>query len=161
LQSEKFETALPWSNKWVLVTAIWIQAPEGIPDAVVMIWAANFSAGHMKKTTVIALYHVGYGLGNVLSPQLSEANYKTFVPIKHTINECSQTVATLFRLMGRHFWESRVSSLLFSSYILCITWSRRTDVAINLSHQENILVTREQWSLVMVRVMKWIRISLT
>jgi hypothetical protein len=41
-----------------------------------MIWAANCSAGHTKKTTVIALYHVGYGLGNILSPQLFQPQYK-------------------------------------------------------------------------------------
>lgn len=62
--------ALPWSNKWGLVTGIWLRSTVGIPYAVVMIWAANNSAGHTKKTTVIALYHVGYGLGNILSPQL-------------------------------------------------------------------------------------------
>lgn len=68
--------ALPWSNRWGLVTAIWIRAPIGVPYAVVMIWAANCSAGHTKKTTVIALYHVGYGLGNILSPQLFQEQYK-------------------------------------------------------------------------------------
>jgi len=41
-----------------------------------MVWAANCSAGHTKKTTVIALYHVGYGLGNILSPQLFQPQYK-------------------------------------------------------------------------------------
>lgn len=62
--------SLPWSNRWGLVTGIWIRSTAGIPYAVVMIWAANNSAGHTKKTTVIALYHIGYGLGNILSPQL-------------------------------------------------------------------------------------------
>jgi hypothetical protein len=41
-----------------------------------MIWAANASAGHTKKTTVIALYHVGYGLGNIISPQLFRPEWK-------------------------------------------------------------------------------------
>lgn len=41
-----------------------------------MIWAANASAGHTKKTTVIALYHIGYGLGNIISPQLFEPRWK-------------------------------------------------------------------------------------
>lgn len=68
--------ALPWSNRWGLLTAIWIRATNGIPYSVVMIWAANCSAGHTKKTTVIALYHVGYGLGNILSPQLFQPQYK-------------------------------------------------------------------------------------
>ncbi|KAH8803525.1 major facilitator superfamily domain-containing protein [Xylogone sp. PMI_703] len=68
--------ALPWSDRWGLVTAIWLRSPTGIPYAVVMVWAANCSAGHTKKTTVIALYHVGYGLGNILSPQLFQAQYK-------------------------------------------------------------------------------------
>lgn len=67
---------LPWSNRWGLLTAIWIRATAGIPYAVVMIWAANCSAGHTKKTATIALYHVGYGLGNVLSPQLFQPQYK-------------------------------------------------------------------------------------
>ncbi|KAI9733943.1 MAG: hypothetical protein M1834_002598 [Cirrosporium novae-zelandiae] len=67
---------LPWSNRWGLLTAIWIRSTGGIPYAVVMIWAANASAGHTKKTTVIALYHVGYGLGNILSPQLFQARWK-------------------------------------------------------------------------------------
>ncbi|KAI1622995.1 MFS transporter [Exophiala viscosa] len=62
--------SLPWSNRWGLVSGIWIRSTAGIPYAVVMIWAANNSAGHTKKTTVIALYHIGYGLGNILSPQL-------------------------------------------------------------------------------------------
>ncbi|ROV93337.1 hypothetical protein VSDG_06848 [Cytospora chrysosperma] len=68
--------ALPWSNRAGLLAAIYIRAPEGVAYGVVMIWAANCSAGHTKKTTVIALYHVGYGLGNVLSPQLFQAKYK-------------------------------------------------------------------------------------
>jgi hypothetical protein len=41
-----------------------------------MVWAANASAGHTKKTTVIAMYHMGYGLGNILSPQLFQARWK-------------------------------------------------------------------------------------
>ncbi|KAF4461016.1 allantoate permease [Fusarium albosuccineum] len=66
---------LPWSNRWGLLTAIWIRATGGIPYSVVMIWASNCSAGHTKKTAVIALYHVGYGLGNILSPQLFQPQY--------------------------------------------------------------------------------------
>lgn len=66
---------LPWANRWGLLTAIWIRASGGIPYSVVMVWAANCSAGHTKKTTVIALYHVGYGLGNILSPQLFQPRY--------------------------------------------------------------------------------------
>ncbi|XDG09090.1 hypothetical protein ABKA04_008705 [Annulohypoxylon sp. FPYF3050] len=68
--------ALPWSNRWGLLSAIWIRSTGGIPYSVVMIWAANCSAGHTKKTAVIALYHVGYGLGNILSPQLFQEQYK-------------------------------------------------------------------------------------
>ncbi|KAK1765153.1 major facilitator superfamily domain-containing protein [Phialemonium atrogriseum] len=67
---------LPWSNRWGLLTAIWIRATGGIPYSVVMVWAANCSAGHTKKTAVIAMYHVGYGLGNILSPQLFQPQYK-------------------------------------------------------------------------------------
>ncbi|KAH8890081.1 MFS general substrate transporter [Thozetella sp. PMI_491] len=66
---------LPWENRWGLLTALWIRATGGIPYSVVMIWAANCSAGHTKKTAVIALYHVGYGLGNILSPQLFQPRY--------------------------------------------------------------------------------------
>lgn len=66
---------LPWNNRVGLLVAIYIRATGGIPYSVVMIWAANCSAGHTKKTTVIALYHVGYGLGNILSPQLFQAQY--------------------------------------------------------------------------------------
>ncbi|KAH8760546.1 major facilitator superfamily domain-containing protein [Diaporthe sp. PMI_573] len=68
--------ALPWSNRAGLLAAIYMRAPGGIAYSVVMIWAANCSAGHTKKTTVIALYHVGYGLGNILSPQLFQGKYK-------------------------------------------------------------------------------------
>ncbi|KAJ5087796.1 hypothetical protein N7456_011412 [Penicillium angulare] len=68
--------ALPWSNRWGLISGIWIRSFTGIPYAVVMIWAANASAGHTKKTTVIALYHVGYGLGNIISPQLFRPQWK-------------------------------------------------------------------------------------
>ncbi len=66
---------LPWSNRWGLLAALYIRATGGIPYSVVMIWAANCSAGHTKKTAVIALYHVGYGLGNILSPQLFQPQY--------------------------------------------------------------------------------------
>lgn len=69
-------TALPWSNRWGLIVGIWIRSTTGIPYAVVMIWAANASAGHTKKTTVIALYHIGYGLGNIISPQLFRPEMK-------------------------------------------------------------------------------------
>lgn len=41
---------LPWSNKAGLLVAIYIRAPGGIAYSVVMIWAANCSAGHTKKT---------------------------------------------------------------------------------------------------------------
>ncbi|KAL4995384.1 major facilitator superfamily domain-containing protein [Aspergillus recurvatus] len=68
--------ALPWSNRWGLISATWIRSTAGIPYAVVMVWAANASAGHTKKTTVIALYHVGYGLGNIISPQLFRPQWK-------------------------------------------------------------------------------------
>ncbi|CAG8931401.1 unnamed protein product [Penicillium salamii] len=68
--------ALPWSNRWGLIAGIWIRSTAGIPYAVVMIWAANASAGHTKKTTVIALYHIGYGLGNIISPQLFRPEWK-------------------------------------------------------------------------------------
>lgn len=67
---------LPWSNRSGLLTAIWIRATGGISYSVVMVWAANCSAGHTKKTAVIAMYHVGYGLGNILSPQLFQPQYK-------------------------------------------------------------------------------------
>lgn len=67
---------LPWSNRWGLLAALWIRSTGGIPYSVVMIWAANCSAGHTKKTAVIALYHVGYGLGNILSPQLFQPQYR-------------------------------------------------------------------------------------
>ncbi|KAB8271287.1 major facilitator superfamily domain-containing protein [Aspergillus minisclerotigenes] len=68
--------SLPWSNRWGSITGIWIRSTVGIPYAVVMIWAANASAGHTKKTTVIAMYHIGYGLGNILSPQLFQPRWK-------------------------------------------------------------------------------------
>lgn len=42
--------ALPWSNKAGLLVAIYIRATGGIAYSVVMIWAANCSAGHTKKT---------------------------------------------------------------------------------------------------------------
>lgn len=42
---------LPWSNRAGLLAAIYIRAPEGVAYSVVMIWAANCSAGHTKKTT--------------------------------------------------------------------------------------------------------------
>jgi hypothetical protein len=45
-----------------------------------MIWAANTSAGHTKKTTTIALYHIGYGLGNIISPQLFQPQWKVRFP---------------------------------------------------------------------------------
>ncbi|KAM0738351.1 hypothetical protein ACQRIT_006088 [Beauveria bassiana] len=67
---------LPSNNRWGLVTGIWIRSAVGVPYAVVMIWAANASAGHTKKTTVIALYHVAYGLGNIISPQLFRPQWK-------------------------------------------------------------------------------------
>ncbi|KAL1908688.1 hypothetical protein Sste5344_005513 [Sporothrix stenoceras] len=67
---------LPWTNRAGLLTAIYIRGTAGIAYSVVMIWAANCSAGHTKKTAVIALYHVGYGLGNILSPQLFQPQYK-------------------------------------------------------------------------------------
>ncbi|KAK4950464.1 hypothetical protein LTR10_011446 [Elasticomyces elasticus] len=63
-------------GRWALIVAIWIRGTGGIPYSMVMVWAANCSAGHTKKTTVIALYHVGYGLGNILSPQLFQPQYR-------------------------------------------------------------------------------------
>ncbi|KAL7782936.1 MFS general substrate transporter [Trichoderma ceciliae] len=68
--------ALPWSNRWGLIAGVWLRYTTGVPYAIVMIWAANASAGHTKKTTVIALYHMGYGLGNIISPQLFEPRWK-------------------------------------------------------------------------------------
>ncbi|TQV94509.1 hypothetical protein V2A60_005550 [Cordyceps javanica] len=68
--------SLPSHNRWGLITGIWIRSATGVPYAVVMIWAANASAGHTKKTTVIALYHAAYGLGNIISPQLFRPQWK-------------------------------------------------------------------------------------
>ncbi|KAF2238261.1 allantoate permease [Viridothelium virens] len=73
--------SLPWSDRWGLLVAIWLRSTTGIPYSVVMVWAANCSAGHTKKTTVIALYHVGYGLGNILSPQLFQPQYRPRYPV--------------------------------------------------------------------------------
>ncbi|KZZ94378.1 Major facilitator superfamily domain, general substrate transporter [Moelleriella libera RCEF 2490] len=61
---------LPSSNRWGLVAGIWLRSAVGVPYCTVMVWAANASAGHTKKTAVIALYHIGYGIGNIISPQL-------------------------------------------------------------------------------------------
>ncbi|KAJ6787508.1 hypothetical protein PWT90_02271 [Aphanocladium album] len=68
--------SLPSENRWGLVAGIWVRSATGVPYAIVMIWAANASAGHTKKTTVIALYHIGYGLGNIISPQLFRPQWK-------------------------------------------------------------------------------------
>ena len=68
--------ALPWTAKWGLLLGIWIRSTAGITYPKVMIWGASCSAGHTKKTTVITLYHVGFGLGNILSPQLFQPQYK-------------------------------------------------------------------------------------
>ncbi|ATY59793.1 Major facilitator superfamily general substrate transporter [Cordyceps militaris] len=68
--------SLPSHNRWGLITGIWIRSATGVPYAVVMIWAANASAGHTKKTTVIALYHAAYGLGNIISPQLFRPQWR-------------------------------------------------------------------------------------
>ena len=68
--------ALPWSRKQGLLAALYIRGTAGVAYSVVMVWAANCSAGHTKKTTVIALYHIGYGLGNIISPQLFQPQYK-------------------------------------------------------------------------------------
>ncbi|EGR44741.1 uncharacterized protein TRIREDRAFT_69712 [Trichoderma reesei QM6a] len=67
---------LPWSNRWGLIVGVWLRYTTGVPYAVVMVWAANASAGHTKKTAVIALYHIGYGLGNIISPQLFQPRWK-------------------------------------------------------------------------------------
>lgn len=42
--------ALPWSNRAGLLIALYLRAPGGVAYSVVMIWAANCSAGHTKKT---------------------------------------------------------------------------------------------------------------
>lgn len=68
--------SLPSENRWGLVAGIWIRSATGVPYAIVMIWAVNASAGHTKKTTVIALYHIGYGIGNIISPQLFRPQWK-------------------------------------------------------------------------------------
>lgn len=68
--------SLPSHNRWGLIVGIWIRSAVGVPYAVVMIWATNTSAGHTKKTTVIASYHVAYGVGNIISPQLFRPQWK-------------------------------------------------------------------------------------
>lgn len=67
---------LPFSNRWGLLSALWIRSSAGVPYAVVMNWGSSATSGHTKKVTVNALYHVGYGLGNILSPQLFQPQYK-------------------------------------------------------------------------------------
>lgn len=84
-------SALPWSNRWGLITGVWIRSTTGIPYAVVMIWAANASAGHTKKTTVIALYHIGYGLGNIISPQLFQPRWKVSFQLSPTASAMKLT----------------------------------------------------------------------
>lgn len=56
-----------------------------------MIWAANASAGHTKKTTVIALYHIGYGLGNIISPQLFQPRWKVSFQLSPTASAMKLT----------------------------------------------------------------------
>lgn len=85
---------LPWSNRWGLLTGIWIRSTVGIPYAVVMIWAANASAGHTKKTTVIAMYHIGYGLGNILSPQLFQPRWKVSI-VQDSPGLCTESGCSL------------------------------------------------------------------
>jgi hypothetical protein len=102
---------LPWSNRWGLVSAIWMRSSTGIPYAVVMVWAANNSAGHTKKTTVIAMYHIGYGLGNILSPQLFQPHWKPrYIPTWWIILwVCSSfslpTLDTELLLIDSHFLD--------------------------------------------------------
>jgi hypothetical protein len=74
--TNRLDIALPWSNRWGLIVGVWLRYTTGVPYAVVMVWAANASAGHTKKTAVIALYHIGYGLGNIISPQLFQPRWK-------------------------------------------------------------------------------------
>lgn len=48
---------LPWSNRSGLLAAMYIRSTAGVAYSVVMVWGANCSAGHTKKTTGQCLSH--------------------------------------------------------------------------------------------------------
>lgn len=83
--------ALPFSQRGVLLFAIYLGG-TGVPAYVLALaWCASSSTGHTKKTTANAMLQIGYcemlfytaccfiddqaGVGNLISPQIWRAQY--------------------------------------------------------------------------------------
>lgn len=67
--------ALPWSCQGGLLFAMYLGG-WGTPGFVLALsWCAATNTGHTKKTTTNAMLLIGYGLGNLLSPQMWQGKY--------------------------------------------------------------------------------------
>ena len=102
--------ALPSSNQWGRVVAIWIVYTNSVSLAVSFAVIGGNVAGFTKKTTVTFILFLGYCAGNIASPQFFKASeakqgYPTGI---ETMLACFCILAVLpLILRALYVWENR------------------------------------------------------
>lgn len=67
---------VPWSSRVALLVAIYLSWFASTPYVIVLGWMTSTTAGHTKRVTVQSLAMIGYCIGNIIAPQLWQAQYK-------------------------------------------------------------------------------------
>lgn len=72
---------LPWNDKLTLLAMICFANPFGIPWILMFSWNSTSCSGYTKKITRNAMIMVGYGIANLISPQLwQEKDGPRYIP---------------------------------------------------------------------------------
>ncbi|KAL7413287.1 MFS general substrate transporter [Mrakia frigida] len=66
---------LPFSNKTGQLVSLYVTGVGTTGFVLALAWVSAVNAGHTKKTTVNAVFLIGYCLGNLCAPQMWKAEY--------------------------------------------------------------------------------------
>ncbi|XAO26352.1 hypothetical protein I312_105189 [Cryptococcus bacillisporus CA1280] len=95
--------ALPFSQRGVLLFAIYLGG-TGVPAYVLALaWCASSSTGHTKKTTANAMLQIGYCVGNLISPQIWRAQYAPRYLVPWAIILASRVISPILLLIIRYY----------------------------------------------------------
>ncbi|KIR24844.1 membrane transporter [Cryptococcus deuterogattii LA55] len=94
---------LPFSQRGVLLFAIYLGG-TGVPAYVLALaWCASSSTGHTKKTTANAMLQIGYCVGNLISPQIWRAQYAPRYLVPWAIILASRVISPILLLIIRYY----------------------------------------------------------
>ena len=95
--------ALPLENKEGHLWGYWLTQASPVPFVALLSLISTNLAGYTKKTTVAALYLIGYCVGNIIGPQtFRPKDAPHYVPAEITIIVC--WVLCLIDLAALHLW---------------------------------------------------------